>query len=171
MRPFLDTHPAHNNPSPPPETILPSHQTGSPPLGSRESAACDHTSDPSGLDQERMLDPGRSRLGSRPGSLDLLGGLGRRNPGLQGEVGTKLGRQRTGRLDKELVPPLPSMSPILMVGPSCSLTHAPGYFRAYPPENPGDASESCSPLLLTAWALSNLHSHWRRILGWPLMRT
>ena len=100
-----------------------------------------------------MLDPGQSRLRSRPGNLDLLGGLGRRNPGLQGEVGTELGRQRTGRLDKGLVPPLPSMSPIHMVGPSCSLTHAPGYFRAYPPENPGDASESCSPPFLTPWAL------------------
>lgn len=58
LRPFLDTHPSHNNPSPPPETILCPHQTCSPPLGSRESAACDRTSDPSGLDQKRMLDPG-----------------------------------------------------------------------------------------------------------------
>lgn len=171
LRPFLDTHPSHNNPSPPPETILCPHQTRSPPLGSRESAACDRTSDPSGLDQKRMLDPGQSRLGSRPGSLGLLGGLGKRNPGLQGEVGTELGRQRTGKLDKGLVSPLPSMSPIHMVGPSCSLTHTPGYFWAYPPENPGDASESCSPPLLTVWVISKLHGHCRRILGWPLTWT
>ena len=124
------------------------------PLGSTESAMCNHTSGRSCLDQEGMLDPSLSRWGLGLGALEagvlgLLGGLGKTNPGLQGEVGTELGRARTGRLDSFpssgcVCPPLSPMSPIHVVVPSCSFKRTPGYFTSSPPENPANASESSS---------------------------